>query len=135
MVFLYIFHGIDESIRDIANDKNLDMIIGYGAGKPPSYSCDPKIKDAFIYYLDNNDLCAYEGRSGGYYSGVAKNNLNQYFRRWNPNKNVQSMQVEIVNELVDPGIVEVTAQTIASCMDDILLFDDATDILISPKKF
>jgi hypothetical protein len=133
--YLFILHGISDMVRHHVKDNNLDIIIGYGAGEPPSYSCDPRLKDAFIYYLQKNGLGVYEGSAGGPYSGRAKNNLNQLFLRWYPINTVHSMQVEVVKELRDLELVQLTGETIASCIDDILDFDDTTNILINAKQF
>jgi len=135
-VLMLIVHGVGNYIRTLANDPSLDMIIGYGAGNPASYSCEPRLKDALIYYLHKEGITAYEGTAGSKFAGRAKNNLNQFFRRWKPRNLVQSIQVEIVHELRENAeICELTGQTIASVVDDMLLIDDATDISYIPKKF
>lgn len=133
---VFNIHGMSNEVKKIA--KNLDIVVGYGAGKPPSYSCDPRLKDAFIYLLEESGLGAYEGAGGGQYAGRAKNNLNQLFRRWYPQQRIQSLQVEIVGELrADLEVSKVTAQVLAECMNDFLDYDDSKlrDLLVIPKTF
>ena len=132
--YVFILHGVGNYIRKQAQDDKLDLIIGYGAGNPPSFSCEPRIKDAFIYYAEKHGFGAYEGLSGGQFAGKAKNNLNQLFRRWYPNNRVHSMQIEIIKEFrEEKDICDITAMELASIMDDLLEFDDSTDILIQPS--
>jgi hypothetical protein len=99
--FVYIFyiHGMSNKHRKIAGDDKLDMVIGYGAGSPDSLSCETWEKNAFAYYLQEFGINVYEGKKGGPMSGWSRNNMNQYFRKWQPSKYVKSMQIEIVHEL------------------------------------
>lgn len=132
--YMFCIHGVGNYVRKKAQDDSLDLIIGYGAGKPPSFSCEPRLKDAFIYYAEKHGFGAYEGAAGGQFAGKAKNNLNQLFRRWYPNQRVHSLQIEIVREFrEDKEIAEIAAMELASIMDDLLEVDDTTDILIQPK--
>jgi hypothetical protein len=128
--YVFIIHGVGDYVRKISNDPQLDIILGFGAGNPPSYSCDPNFKDAFAYHLCQQQLHVFEGRPGGKFAGKAKNNLNQLFRRWHPNTTVQSIQVEVIRELRQKDVVEVTADAIASCIDALLDLDDASDYLM-----
>lgn len=121
--YMYVLHGVGNYIYKQIED-SLDLIIGYGAGIRPSFSCDPRAKDALVYLCENNGLTAYEGRIGGKFSGRSKNNLNQLFRRWYPNKRIQSMQIEVVKDLrLDRETTRLTGEMLAPCFSDLLEFD------------
>lgn len=99
VAYIFLIHGMGNKHRKIAQNPNLDLVLGYGAGSPSSYSCDLWRKNAFIHMLQNCGIVAYEGKKGGPMSGWSKNNMNQLFRKWYPDKQVQSMQFEIIYEL------------------------------------
>jgi hypothetical protein len=124
-VFILLIHGCSDAVRSEANDYSLDMILGYGAGLPPSHSCRDKFKKAFAYYLLNEGFGIYEGRPGGKYSGKARNNVNQLFVRWYPDDYVDSIQLEIVRELrCDPDLMDPTISGIVSAIEAMATFDD-----------
>lgn len=132
---IFIIHGVGNYVRQTANDPKLDLIIGYGAGGATTHSCDLHYKDAFIYACGQHGFGAYEGAAGGAFAGRAKNNLNQLFRRWYPNERVQSLQIEIVREFrEDKEIGEIAALELASCMDDLITFDDTQRFLVNTKS-
>lgn len=132
--FVFHIHGVGNHVR--ATEPTLDIILGYGAGNPPSYSCDPQMKDAFIHYLKKADIDCYEGRADGDYAGRAKNNLNQLFRRWYPKVNVHSMQLEVVYELrEDADMCKLTSEGIVTAIEDMMLYDDTVEISYRAKKF
>lgn len=128
-VFVLYIHGCSDRVRLDANDDNLDIVVGYGNGTPSSYSCDLKYKDAFIHFLQDQSFGVYEGKKGSKYSGRSKNNLNQLFRLWHKNENVHSMQIEIVNELrCEEELIEICCDGIISAIDELIMFDDTTEI-------
>lgn len=128
-VYMFVIHGVGNYIQRVAAD-GVDAVIGFGDGHPPSYSCDPALKDYFIYQLEQVSICAYEGAAGGKFAGRAKNNLNQLFRRWYPDKRVQSMQVEIIYNLrEEKDIASYTAEAITVAIENILDYDDTTKYL------
>ena len=131
-VFVFIIHGVGNHIRNKAPD--LDMIIGHGAGTPPKYSCNLRFKDGLAYFLDQQGIVAYEGKAGGKYAGKSKNNLNQLFRQWYHDSDVHSFQLEIVKEFREDQLIELTGQAIASVIDDMIFFDDTSDVVINPKS-
>ena len=58
--------------------------------------------------------------AGGSMSGWSRNNLNQYFRKWDYDANVSSMQLEIIYDLRhDKDLAEITADYIAQAIHDL----------------
>lgn len=135
---IYILHGASNNVRKEAGDMALDLVIGYGAGRTVGvsrFSCDPRMKDAFIHYLTKSGFCAYEGAGGGKYSAIDKRSINQLFRHWYYNPRVHSMQIEILEELRESNdAATLTAMELASCMEDLIDIDDSTEIYLTPKK-
>lgn len=118
---IYFIHGMGNKHRKIANDPNMDMVIGYGAGSPDSHSCQVWRKDLICHLLNEAGVHAYEGKKGGPMSGWARNNMNQLFRKWYPDPQVQSMQIEIIHELrATPDAAIITAEYIAAAVKDML---------------
>lgn len=133
--FILILHGCSDKVMVEANDHDLDMIVGFGDGFNPSYSCDIRFKDAFVYNLANEGFGVYEGSKGGKYSGHGRNNLNQLFARWYPDPYVNSLQLEIVHELrSDEELLELTVRGIVSAIDSMMVFDDTTDLRVGARK-
>jgi len=121
VVHLYMIHGMSNKHRTLCGDSKLDMVIGFGAGSPDSFTCDTWRKDAFIHLLGESGLTVYEGKKGGAMSGWSRQNMNQLFRKWYSDPTVQAMQIEIINELrADNDIAQLTAEYLASAMDDML---------------
>lgn len=122
--FVYIFylHGVANDIRKKVDDPKLGYIIGWGAGKPPSHTCEKWRKDAFISILSSSDnYIAYEGKAGGNFSGWKKNNMNQYFRKWQRDENVHSMQVEMAYDLRSTrDKARTTGQIMGICVEELL---------------
>jgi len=108
-------HGISNQIRQITNEKNLEIILGNGAGKHyNSYSCPLSLKEYVIYMLQKNGLKCYDSASGGMYSGFSFNNMNQLWVRHYPDIKIHSFQLEIVKELrEDETISLLTAEYMA----------------------
>ena len=127
--FILILHGCSDSVRDVANDENLDLIIGSENGNPPSNSCRSRFKNAFVHHLQAEGFGVYEGGPGGPYAGRSKNNLNQLFVKWYPDKSVNSLQMEITHELrSDEGLVQIAIEGLMSAIDSLMLFDDTTNL-------
>lgn len=96
---IFIIHGVSNLVRKEAGD-DLDMIIGYGEGGPPSYSCDLQFKDAFADILFDKSINVYQGKAGGKYSARRRTNLNQLFRSDEYlDELIFSLQLEVVREL------------------------------------
>lgn len=127
-VFILILHGCGDEVREKAKDQDLDLIVGFGDGRPPSYTCRIKTKNAFIHYLKKENFGVYEGKAKGKFAGRNKNNLNQLFTEWYPDGDVNCLQLEIVNELrSDKDLIQITSDGIISAIDSLLLFDDTID--------
>ncbi len=121
-------------IHGMAAQKNVDMVIGYGAGTPNSFSCAPWRKNLMYQLLENANLEAWVGKAGGSYSGWSKQNMNQYFRKHRYEPNVQSMQLELSRELrTDRGVAELTAEYISTAMQDYINYDSFAKVM-SPAE-
>ncbi len=116
---LYV-HGMSNAVRRKTND-NVDIVIGYGQGQPPSYSCNLYYKTAFVVRMQEEKFNVYQGKAGGRFSGWKHDNLNQFFRRYQQDDRVQSVQIEIVNALrynIEESIN--TAKRLARALDNLL---------------
>lgn len=87
---IFIIHGMSD-IKDA-----VDIVVGFGNGNPPSYSCNLTYKDRFLYFLKIIGFNIRQAKSGGRFSGWNTNNINQLFCRHYPDQRVQSLQIEIV---------------------------------------
>lgn len=132
-VFVINIHGCGDSVRKYVDDQDLDIIVGYGEGpKNNSHTCNIKLKDAFVSFLEEESFGVYEGKKR--YSGRARNNLNQLFKKWYPNKYVNSFQLEIVHELrSEKSMLNLTSDAIISAIDNLIMFDDTCRIKRSQK--
>lgn len=120
-VFVYHIHGMSNKHRKIAGDPLMDMVVGFGAGSPDSYTCEPWHKDLIMHLLHETGIHAYEGKKGGPMSGWARGNMNQLFRKWYFDPQVHSMQFEIVHDLrntADAAII--TAEYLGTAVKDML---------------
>lgn len=127
---LFYIHGMSNKHRKTSGDPKLDMVIGYGAGSPNSFSCDIWRKNFFLHLLNDSGIHAYEGKKGGAMSGWSRSNMNQLFRKWYPDEDVHSLQIEIVHDLRDNReMCMVTAEFLATSIKDMLKvksFSDST---------
>lgn len=133
-ILLLIIHGCGDHVKSIADDPNLDLIVGFGDGYPPSYSCNLNTKNAFVNYLQKEHFNVYEGRARGQYSGRSKNNLNQLFNFWYPDGSVNSLQIEITKNLRSSKNIEMTIYGFVNALDSLMLFDDTTTICQNEAK-
>jgi len=95
LLILYV-HGVGDNIHRIANEP-VDMIVGCGRGtKKDSFTCKTWRKNLLIdtWRSFSNAGAVYEGKGGGKYAGRSANNVNQYFRKHQLDRNVESMQLE-----------------------------------------
>lgn len=121
---MVVIHGCGDHVRT-KEKPDVDIIVGYGNGNPPSYSCEKRTKNAFITHLENEGFCTYEAALGGLYSGRSKNNLNQFFARWQHDRLVESLQIEIVHELrFDMDAVEMTSEGLMNALDNLIALEE-----------
>lgn len=117
--FIFFLHGMSNKHRKLSNEENLDLVVGYGAGKPNSYTCELWRKNAFVDRAFNAGFTTMQGRKGGRFSGWARNNMNQLFRKHYNDKRVDSMQIEIIYELrEDKEIVQLTGEYLAGVIEE-----------------
>jgi len=117
--FVIWVHGVSDSIRNTAETKYLDMILGYGMGNPHSLSCFEGVVHKFISEMLLNKIECYIGKPGGKYSGFDKKNMNQYWRKVDIEAKIQSFQLEIIKELrSDKLISELTGVAIAEALQN-----------------
>lgn len=121
-VFIYYIHGMANKHRVVANNMDLDVVVGYGAGTPNSFSCELKYKDLLCHMFNEQlGITTYEGRKGGVMSGWGRNNMNQLFRKWYFDSAVQSMQLEIIYELRNSkDLAALTAEYLATTVKEML---------------
>lgn len=120
--FVYIFyiHGMGNRHRQIAKDPDLALVLGYGSGSPNSYTCEHWQKNYILNSLNKAGIISYEGRKGGPMSGWSRNNMNQYFRKWELDSDVYSMQLEIVYDLrYEKDIALLTADYLGASIIDL----------------
>jgi hypothetical protein len=97
--YIYLIHGMSPALRVKTKD-NVHMVVGYGQGEPPSFSCTIENKDAFCYLMSKLNFNVYQGKSGGRFSAWQADNVNQLFRKKKYlDENVQSIQVELITSL------------------------------------
>lgn len=99
IMHIFIIHGM--SSKHVQKNKNVDIVVGYGSGSPDSLSCNIWRKNCIIHELETQGLNVYEANKNGIFSGWAKNNMNQLFRKWYHDESVQSFQLEIIDGLRD----------------------------------
>lgn len=99
IAYFFPIHGMSNKHRKLSGIPKLDIVVGYGAGSPHSYTCDLWRKDCMMHLLTEVGLVPAEGKKGGPMSGWARNNMNQLFRKWYHQQNVQGMQLEIIYDL------------------------------------
>jgi hypothetical protein len=132
ILFLNI-HGCSNEIRKKTKAHDLDILLSYGGVY--SYCCELRIKDAFAYFLENDSLSVYEGKDK-VYSAQFRDHLSQIFRNYYPDKNINSIQIKIIEELrSDLEISEIFAQSLIGAIDDLLVFNDSTSSIKRKSKF
>lgn len=115
--FIYYIHGFGNQVEREAGAR-IDIILGYGeAEKYNSYTCELWQRNLFIecYRAMSAAGDVFVGRAGGKYAARATNNMNQYFRKHQIDKKVDSMQVEIALRLrQDEAQAKMTGVTLAA---------------------
>lgn len=115
--FVIFIHGMSNRHRQVCKDPSLGAVVGYGAGSPMRSTCEPWMKNLILKQLNDSGIVAYEGKSGGPMSGWSKANMNQYFRMWEKDTDVNSLQIEVVYDLrKDRDTANVTAMYLAQAI-------------------
>lgn len=133
-LLIFYIHGVGDKIHKVANE-SVDVIVGYGLGnKKNSLTCKKWRKNLLIDMWRKETLSGevFEGKGGGKYAGRSANNLNQYFRKHEINRNVDTMQLEIPNCHRRISKLNSTAMKIATVLSSFLIFD-SYDLNPSPK--
>lgn len=116
---IYHIHGMSDKHRKIVKDE-MDVVIGFGAGSPNSFTCALWKKNYLCHTLNNYGINSYEGSKGGPMSGWSRNNMNQLFRKWYPDSRVDSMQLEITHALrCDVSEATTTAERISLAIEEV----------------
>jgi hypothetical protein len=119
--YIFYIHGMGNRHRKISGDDSLDMVVGYGAGSPNSFTCNIWQKNLFCHLLNNAGINAFEGKKGGMMSGWSRLNMNQLFRKWYFDPYVFSMQLEIIHDLRNcKDMAKLTAEYIGDAMENML---------------
>jgi len=79
--FIFMIHGIGNSVRTKAGDPKLDLIVGFGAGDKPYYTCEEWQRNCFMDFCAALSWRTYAGAPGGAYSARSKKNLTQAIHR------------------------------------------------------
>lgn len=120
-VLVVFIHGVSNFVRKAAETSDLDIILGYGAGIKPSYTCTMGMKDFIIFDLRRHGLYCFEGKPKGKYSAHSRNNMNQYWRQHELNFAVESIQLEIVRDLRDDAVISrITGEYLADTLQHAL---------------
>lgn len=133
-LLIFYIHGVGDRIHQTANEP-VDVIVGYGLGnKKDSLTCKKWRKNLLIDMWRRESLSGevFEGKGGGKYAGRSSNNLNQYFRKHEVNRSIDTMQLEIPNCHRTASKLNNTATKIATVLSTFLVLD-SYDLNPSPK--
>lgn len=125
-LFILYIHGAGDIVHKEANEP-VDVIVGYGLGKEKdSITCKAWRKNLFVDLWRNysNDGEVYEGSGAGRYAGRSSNNMNQYFRKHELNRQVQSLQLEFPFSMRNTeSRATITAMMLGLVLKDILKYE------------
>lgn len=79
--YIFMVHGIGNSVRTKSNDPNLELIVGFGAGDPPRYTCEKSHRECFMDLYQSIGTGVYAGAPGGAYSARSYKNMTQAIHR------------------------------------------------------
>lgn len=95
-ILILHIHGAGNIVHQQANEP-VELIVGYGLGKKKdSITCAAWRKNLFVdrYRHVASDGDVFEASGGSNYAGRSANNLNQYFRKHDNDRRVESLQLE-----------------------------------------
>jgi hypothetical protein len=131
IIYTFYIHGMANHHRNNISNSKLDIVLGYGAGTNDSFSIEPWRKDLFAWLLHEAGFNVFEGKQGGQFSGWAKSNMNQLFRKWYLTPRVHSLQIEIVKEFREKTTADLTSEYLAAAMESML----SAGAFIKPQGF
>lgn len=124
---IFIIHGFGKNLNKISkSDIPVEVVLGIGNGKNPSWSCDAWVALCFANLLDKQGYGVYFGKPEGSYSGRNPDNLNQLFvpsstSSMSDAAKVQSIQIEICKEFRETeDQSKMTGADLAMCIEDTL---------------
>ena len=123
IMYMFTIRGAKMEARKEADDQTLDLIIGFGAGNPPAYTCDLWRKNLFSHLIGKCGLTIYEAASRSKYAARNKNNLTQLFNMncWYPDKRTQAMQLSVIEDLrTEDDAAEYTGEFIADIIKELI---------------
>lgn len=108
-------------IHGMSDRKKIDIVLGYGQGIPPCYTCRLWHKNSFVIFLREEGFNVYQAKIGGKFAAWKKNNLTQMWRSHLYDERVNSMQIEIANHLRnDPKSAIDTGVRLAKAIDKLI---------------
>jgi hypothetical protein len=121
-VFIVYLHGMRDNVQEETGIDKLNYVLGWGNGEPNSRTCQKWIKKFIAYELSINDNCVVgEGIADGKYAGWTRNNMVQLFRKWYPDEEVDSIQIEIINKIRSSILLALTTtQILAITMNNLV---------------
>lgn len=115
-VFIFLIHGMDDNIRN--EIPNIDVIVGYGNGNPPKYTCKIDYKNNFISAMNKNGLMTKESKIGGKFGAYNDNNLTQFLK----SPTTECLQIEIVGQLRKNSDIAIqTGKKIGETIEEIFI--------------
>ena len=134
---IFYVHGAGDHVHKIAGE-NVSVIVGYGlSGKKSSFTCEDWRKCLFVSGFRHltMDGEVYEGQGGGNYGGRSANNMNQYYRKHDPDTLIDSMQLEFpYSTRCTESIATLTGVVLATVATDIINHDPSVPLTIKPEQ-
>jgi hypothetical protein len=122
---VFIIHGMAD------RDDNVDVVLGYGKAKTPSYTCSENYKNELAYQLTKAKLVVKQGGVGSKYSAASSTNMNQYFKKHGLSVSTNSIQIELTNALRNPvAEAEKTAKKLSRVIHEFVYKD-----IVLPNDF
>jgi hypothetical protein len=118
--FVFYIHGMSNKIRHNTNDK-VDIVLGFGQGNPPSYTCNAAYKNALVTRFREEKFNVYQAKVGGRFAAWNKDNIVQLWRRHFLDERVKGIQLEIANIIrSDPKEAVDTALRLTRAIDALM---------------